>query len=90
MFLQQRNNAALFFHSFYTIQLTSLFLILELPLFRLIDLSSLDIGANYYINGHFVKLTLEYHCITRDIREEAIAIGDDSLSQLQLQLHDFL
>lgn len=52
--------------------------------------SSLDIGANYYINGHNAKVTLEYHRIKGDIREGAIATGDDALSQIRLQLHIFL
>ena len=53
-------------------------------------ISSLDIGANYYINGHNAKLTLEYHRIKGDIREGAIATGSDALSQIRLQLHLFL
>lgn len=53
-------------------------------------IDSLDIGANYYINGHNAKITLEYHRIMGDIREGAIATGDDALSQLRLQLHLFL
>ncbi len=53
-------------------------------------IGSLDIGANYYINGHNAKITLEYHRIMGDIREGAIATGDDALSQLRLQLHLFL
>lgn len=52
--------------------------------------NSLDIGLNYYINGHHAKLTMEYHRIQGDIRESAIATGDDALSQLRFQLHIFL
>ncbi len=53
-------------------------------------ISSLDIGANYYINGHNAKVTLEYHRVMGDIREGAITTGDDALSQIRLQLHIFL
>jgi len=52
--------------------------------------SALDIGCNYFINGHHAKVTLEYHRIKGDIREAAIATMDDALSQLRLQLHIFL
>lgn len=51
---------------------------------------ALDIGANYYVNGHHCKLTLEYHRIAGDVREGAIATQDDALSQLRFQLHIFL
>lgn len=51
---------------------------------------SLDIGANYYVNGHHCKITLEYHRINGDIREGAIATQDDALSQIRMQLHIFL
>lgn len=54
------------------------------------NISATDIGVNYYVNGHNCKVTLEYHKIKGDIREGAIATGDDSLSQLRLQLHIFL
>ena len=54
------------------------------------NISALDIGANYFINGHHCKVTLEYHRINGDIREAAIATGDDALSQIRLQLHIFL
>lgn len=46
---------------------------------------SLDIGANYYINGHNAKLTLEYHSITNDLNN-----GTDDISQIRLQMHVFL
>lgn len=52
--------------------------------------NALDIGANYFINGHNAKLTLEYHRISGDIREGAIATQADALSQIRLQLHLFL
>ena len=54
------------------------------------NITALDIGANYFINGHNCKLTLEYHYIKGDIREAAIATSEDALSQLRLQLHIFL
>ena len=52
--------------------------------------SSLDIGLNYFINGHNCKVTLEYHRINGDIRENAIATQANALSQLRCQLHIFL
>ena len=52
--------------------------------------SALDIGLNYFINGHNAKLTLEYHKISGDVREGAIVTQDDALSQLRLQMHIFL
>lgn len=52
--------------------------------------SALDLGVNYFVNGHNAKLTLEYHRIKGDVREGAIATQDDALSQLRLQLHVFL
>jgi len=54
------------------------------------NITASNIGMNYFINGHNCKLTLEYHRISGDVREGAIATGDDSLSQLRLQLHIFL
>ncbi|MFK7980669.1 MAG: hypothetical protein AB8G86_11860, partial [Saprospiraceae bacterium] len=54
------------------------------------NISALDIGMNYYVNGHNCKVTLEYHKIKGDVREGAIATGGDALSQLRLQLHIFL
>ncbi len=44
--------------------------------------SALDIGLNYFILGHNAKLTLEYHRIADDPREE--------IQQLRLQAHIFL
>jgi len=56
------------------------------------SVSALDIGLNYFVNGHHAKLTLEYHQITNDIREGAISDFNDNntLSQLRLQAHIFL
>lgn len=48
--------------------------------------SALDIGMNYFINGHNAKLTLEYHNISNDPREG----GANDVSQLRLQAHIFL
>ncbi|MEO0338380.1 MAG: porin [Bacteroidota bacterium] len=48
--------------------------------------SALDIGVNYFINGHNAKLTLEYHSISNDPREG----GANDVSQLRLQAHVFL
>lgn len=53
-------------------------------------ISTLNIGANYFIRGHNCKVTLEYHRINADIREAAIATQNDALTQLRLQLHVFL
>lgn len=53
-------------------------------------ISTIDLGMNYFIQGHNCKITLEYHRINGDIREAAIATQDDALSQLRLQLHVFL
>ncbi|GAB5551304.1 MAG: hypothetical protein Sapg2KO_08950 [Saprospiraceae bacterium] len=47
---------------------------------------ALDIGLNYFINGHNAKLTLEYHRINNDPREG----GMNDMSQVRLQAHIFL
>lgn len=52
--------------------------------------NALDVGLNYFINGHNAKLTLEYHKISGDIREDAIVTQADALAQIRLQLHVFL
>lgn len=53
--------------------------------------SSLDVGVNYFVNGHFAKVTLEYHRIMNDPREGLVPGTDnDVLSQLRLQMHIFL
>lgn len=56
------------------------------------NVGALDIGLNYFVNGHNCKLTLEYHQITNDIREGAISDFDENntLSQIRLQAHIFL
>jgi hypothetical protein len=48
-------------------------------------LQSLDVGLNYFVNGHNAKLTLEYHSITNDLND-----GATDISQLRLQMHIFL
>ncbi len=52
--------------------------------------TALNVGMNYFINGHFAKVTMEYHRIAGDVREGAIATQADALSQIRLQLHIFL
>ena len=52
--------------------------------------NALDIGLNYVVNVHHAKITLEYHRISGEIREGAIAAQADALSQLRLQMHIFL
>lgn len=48
------------------------------------NVQALNIGANYYINGHFAKATLEYHSILNQLS------GAGDVSQMRLQLHFFL
>ncbi len=53
--------------------------------------TSLNVGMNYFINGHNAKITAEYHHIVKDYREASITPGGlDNLSALRLQLHIFL
>lgn len=54
--------------------------------------SALDIGLNYFVNGHFAKLTLEYHTISNDPREGGFTgTGEiQDVRQLRLQAHIFL
>ena len=55
------------------------------------NIGSMDVGLNYFINGHNCKLTLEYHRIMNDFRDGIdISNGPNSLSQLRLQMHVFL
>jgi hypothetical protein len=56
------------------------------------NISALDIGVNYFINGHHAKITLEYHNIFGDPREGGF---DDEgnpgdVQQIRLQGHIFL
>ncbi len=54
--------------------------------------SALDIGLNYFINGHSAKLTLEYHTISNDIREGGLDANGNiqDIRQIRLQAHVFL
>ena len=54
--------------------------------------SALDIGINYFINGHFAKLTLEYHTISNDFEGglEQCQSNIQDVQQLRLQAHIFL
>jgi len=53
--------------------------------------TELNIGANYFVNGHNAKITAEYHLINKDYREGAMSLGgQENLSQIRLQLHIFL
>lgn len=54
--------------------------------------SSLDIGLNYFVNGHNAKLTLEYHSIMNDRREGGVDFNGNiqDVRQLRLQAHIFL
>jgi len=54
-------------------------------------IGALDVGLNYYVNGHFCKITAEYHGVFNDFRESSMTLGgQDSFSQFRLQLHIFL
>lgn len=54
--------------------------------------SALDIGLNYFINGHRAKLTLEYHTISNDIREGGLDANGNiqDVRQIRMQAHIFL
>jgi hypothetical protein len=51
---------------------------------------ALNVGANYFINGHHCKLTLEYNRLQGDLRESWIATQKDACSQLRFQVQVFL
>ncbi|MCB9274727.1 MAG: porin [Lewinellaceae bacterium] len=53
---------------------------------------TLDIGINYFINGHNAKLTLEYHSVNGDLREGGLDANGDpqDVQQLRVQAHIFL
>jgi len=54
-------------------------------------ISALNIGANYFVNGHNCKITAEYHQISNDFREGSMTFGgQDTNSQIRIQLHVFL
>lgn len=53
--------------------------------------TGLDVGVNYFINGHHAKITLEYHQLRGDFREVPANIQADGLmQQIRLQTHIFL
>ena len=52
------------------------------------NINSLDIGVNYYVNGHHAKITLEYHTIRNDFRDAPATGGD--VTRWRLQTHIFL
>ncbi|QSE98476.1 porin [Fulvivirga lutea] len=52
------------------------------------NISSMDIGVNYYVSGHNAKITLEYHTIRGDFRDSPGTDGD--VTQWRLQTHIFL
>ena len=57
--------------------------------------NAMDIGVNYFINGHNAKITLEYHRIGNDPREDGIGstttqAAAQTFSQLRMQAHIFL
>ncbi len=54
--------------------------------------SALDIGLNYFLNGHSAKLTLEYHTISNDVREGGLDANGNiqDVRQIRMQAHIFL
>jgi len=54
------------------------------------DVSSLNLGVNYFIAGHNSKVTLEYQLIKNDFRESFISAQNPNFSQVRLQYHVFL
>lgn len=52
------------------------------------NVTSFDVGVNYYVNGHNAKITLEYHTIRGDYRDSPGTDGD--VTQWRLQTHIFL
>ncbi|NQZ77621.1 MAG: hypothetical protein HRT61_16185 [Ekhidna sp.] len=52
------------------------------------NITATDIGVNYYVNGHFAKVTLEYHTIRGDYRDAPGTNGD--VTRWRLQTHIFL
>lgn len=54
-------------------------------------IQALDVGVNYFINGHNAKVTAEFHSISKDYREGGLTPGAiENLTQFRLQLHIFL
>jgi hypothetical protein len=56
------------------------------------SVKAVDVGINYFIQGHHAKLTLEYHSIMDDPREVPgfDPENNNQLSQIRLQAHIFL
>jgi hypothetical protein len=54
--------------------------------------SAVDIGLNYFLNGHSAKLTLEYHTISNDVREGGLDANGNiqDVRQIRMQAHIFL
>jgi hypothetical protein len=52
--------------------------------------NALDIGANYFINGHNAKLTLEYHGIRPAGNKDLHGRYPADISQIRLQAAIFL
>ena len=50
------------------------------------NITALDVGVNYYVNGHFAKVTLEYHTIRGDYRDAPTTSGDVTLWRLQIHI----
>lgn len=55
------------------------------------SLTGLDVGVNYFINGHNAKITLEYHSVTGDFRDVPATVqAEGKMQQIRLQTHIFL
>lgn len=56
------------------------------------NLNALDVGLNYFLNGHNAKVTLEYHTISNNPLEGGVSDSGDPIGvrQVRLQLHIFL
>lgn len=56
------------------------------------NLNALNVGVNYFLNGHNAKLTAEYHAISNNPLEGGLdADGNpNGVQQIRLQLHIFL
>lgn len=56
------------------------------------NVTAMDIGINYFVNGHNAKITLEYHTISGDPREGGVdAAGNPGdVRQIRVQGHIFL
>jgi hypothetical protein len=54
------------------------------------NISALNAGVNYFVLGHHAKLTLEYHRVMNDFRENGFDPITGDISQIRLQAHIFL